>query len=101
MTRNQIFGAGVGVVVLLMFIGSIFSDSDRNYRYEKHHGDSRNYVGGDLEIEIDTDIDGDEIVVKSIGGKTVVFTKDGKIECDGRDAIVIKRQDGSETRIEC
>ena len=99
MTRNQIFGAGVGAVVLFMFIGSMFSDSDRTYRHDDH--DRKNYAGGDWEVDIDVDVDGDEIVVKTIGGKTVVFTKDGRHECDGRDAIVIKREDGSETRIEC
>jgi len=94
MTRNQIFGGAVGAIVVFMAIGSLFSDED--YRYSD---DDDNYR---YDVSIDVDVDGDEIVIKSMGGKTVVFTKDGKFECeDGQDSISVTREDGSVTVIAC
>lgn len=93
MTRNQIFGAGVAAIALFMAIGSLFSDEDRNYRHEDSDG---------WNIDMDIDVDDGEIVIKSKGGKTVVYTEDGTFICqDGQDAITVTRKDGSETRIEC
>ena len=95
MTRNQIFGAGVAAIIAFMAIGSLFSDDDRDYR----HGDRDRWHGN---VEVDIDVDDGEIVIKSVGGNTVVYTEDGKIECkDGQDAITVTRKDGSETRIAC
>ncbi len=94
MTRNQIFGGAVGGIVVFMAIGSLFSDEDRNYRH-----DDNDYR---YDVSIDVDVDGDEIVIKTMGDKTVVFTKDGKIECeDGQDSISVTREDGSVTVIAC
>lgn len=93
MTRNQIFGVGVAVIVAFMAIGSFFSDEDRDYRYRDRDG---------FKVNVEIDVDDDEVVITSRGGNTVVHTKDGKIECEpGQDAITITRDDGSQTRIEC
>ncbi|MBO6503515.1 MAG: hypothetical protein JJ850_14080 [Kordiimonadaceae bacterium] len=93
MTRNQIFGAGVAAIVAFMTIGSLFSDEDRSYRHDDRD---------DWRMDVDIDVDGDEIIIKSVGGKTVVYTENGKVECsEGQDAITITRKDGSETRIAC
>ncbi len=95
MTRNQIFGGAIGGIIVFMAIGSLFSDKDQNYRGDDD--DHRRY-----NVNIDVDVDGDEIVIKTMGGKTVVFTKDGKFECeDGQDSISITRDDGSVTVIAC
>lgn len=95
MTRNQIFGGAVGGIVVFMAIGSLFSNEERNYR----HDDDDNYR---YDVTIDVDVEGDEIVVKTIGNKTVVFTKDGKFECeDGQESISVTREDGSVTVIAC
>ncbi len=93
MTRNQIFGAGVAAIVAFMAIGSLFSDEDRNYRHDDRD---------DWRVDVEIDVDDDEIIIKSVGGKTVVYTESGKIECsDGQDAVTVTRKDGSETRIAC
>jgi len=93
MTRNQIFGAAVAAIVLFMAIGSLFSDGTNNYR------DDDDYR---FDVSIEADVDGDEIVIKTMGNKTVVFTKDGKFECeDGQDSISVTREDGSVTVIAC
>lgn len=93
MTRNQIFGAAVAAIVLFMAIGSLFSDGTSNYRGDNDYR---------YDISIEADVDGDEIVIKTMGNKTVVFTKDGKFECeDGQDSISVTREDGSVTVIAC
>lgn len=93
MTRNQIFGSAIAAIAVFMVVGSFFSDDDRNYR----HRDSDNW-----NVDMDIDVDEGEIVIKSIGGRTVVYTEDGKFECsDDQDAITVTRKDGSQTRIEC
>ena len=95
MTRNQIFGGAVGGIIVFMAIGSLFSDDDRRYRSD--NDDGRHY-----NVNIEVDVDGDEIVIKTMGGETVVFTKDGKFECeDGQDSISVTREDGSVTVIAC
>lgn len=95
MTRNQIFGSAIGGIIIFMAIGSLFSDDDQRYR-----NDDDDYRGYNVNIEVD--VDGDEIVIKTIGGETVVFTKDGKIECEnGQDSISVTRDDGSVTVIAC
>lgn len=93
MTRNQIFGGGVAIIIVFMAIGSLFSDEDSNYRYDDKDG---------WNVDVDIDIDDDEIVITSKGGKTVVHTENGTFECSaGQDAITVTRKDGSTTRIEC
>jgi len=95
MTRNQIFGSAIGGIIVFMAIGSLFSDNDQRYRNDDD--DHRGY-----NVNIEVDVDGDEIVIKTIGGETVVFTKDGKIECEsGQDSISVARDDGSVTIIAC
>lgn len=95
MTRNQIFGGAIGGIIVFMAIGSLFSEEDHNYR----HRDDDSYS---YDVNIDVDVDGDEIVIKTMGNKTVVFTKNGKFECDdGQDSISVNREDGSVTVIAC
>ncbi len=95
MTRNQIFGSAIGGIIIFMAIGSLFSDDDQRYR----SGDDDH---GRYNVNIEVDVDGDEIAIKTIGNKTVVFTKDGKFECeDGQDSISVTRDDGSVTVIAC
>lgn len=93
MTRNQIFGAGVAIIVVLMAIGSFFTDEGQGYRDHDRDG---------FKIDVEIDSDDDEIVITSRGGNTVVHTRQGKIECEaGQDAITVTREDGTQTRIEC
>jgi len=95
MTRNQIFGSAIGGIIVFMAIGSLFSDDDQ--RYSSYNDDHDGY-----NVNIEIDVDGDEIAIKTIGNKTVVFTKDGKIECEnGQDSISVTRDDGSVTVIAC
>lgn len=93
MTRNQIFGAAIGGIIVSLAIGSTFADNDRSYS----RGDDDGY-----RYEVNIDIDGDEIEIKTIGNKTVVYTKDGKFECENdQDSISVTREDGSVTVIAC
>jgi hypothetical protein len=91
MTRNMIFGAAVGVILVAMAIGSLMSDKKPN-----------EYGDGGFSVNVGVDIDGDEIVITTESGKTVVNSRSGRQKCaSGQDAIVITRSDGSTTRIEC
>lgn len=96
MTRNQIFASAIGGIIVSLAIGSTFLGNDSNYH------DDEDDDGYRYEVNIDTDVDGDEIVIKTMGNKTVVFTKDGKFECqNGQDSISVTRDDGSVTVIAC
>lgn len=91
MTRNMIFGSAIAGIATLMVIASLFSD-EASYRDDERG----------IHVNVDIDIDDEEIVITSDGGRTVVYTKDGKQTCkDGDDALIITREDGSQTRIEC
>lgn len=103
MTRDQIFGVGVGAVLLFMGIGSVFFDSDdRDFEWDDDDKWATEFDGEETDGVVTIEVgEGDEIAVKSHDGNTVVYTEHGRIKCQGREAIIIKRSDGSETRIEC
>lgn len=91
MTRNMIFGSAIGAIVVIMAVASLFVDKS-NYDHERKG----------FNVEVDVDIDGDEIRIVTVDGRTVAYTKDGKIECNaGDDDITITREDGSQTKIAC
>lgn len=91
MTRNMIFASAIGVILVAMLVGSLFSDEGDRPSDER---------GFDVNVEIGTD--SDEIVITSERGNTVVHSRTGRQECSsGQDVIVVTRADGSQTRIEC
>ncbi len=91
MTRNMIFGSAIAVILALMVVGSFISGDEG--RDDDDYG---------FKVNVDVQVDGDEIVITSERGKTVVYSSAGRQECaSGQDAIIITRSNGSQTRIDC